>query len=799
MTRLISAPVAVRAKSSVRASELESVLDLHPRAQVLSLDCFDTILWRRTAAPVDIFYDLANHPEFSKLGLNAKIRVTSEATARSRHLARTGKPEVGLTHIYRTAFPELDDAAVKALSDAEVAAEIEACAPLASAVALIRRAREKKLRIVIVSDTYFTEEQLRRLLAATLPEDAYRAIDRVFCSSAIGRPKADGMFGPVLRALGVKGKDVLHVGDNLNADVRGAEEAGIRAVHLLHHEGDVDAVLRMQTTAASLLMPSVRDTVGLPSPFRAVLASASGAASPDPTFLLGYASLGPILFAFGRWLAAELAELRATHSNVKPVFLMRDGYLPSRIFRIVDETESAPLVSMSRFAATAAAFRTASDIESYVADWAGSHRFADIARQLLFTDAEARALVDKTPTEERFMREIMRPENVARVIERSARYRERLFRHLEKAGGIAPGDTVVFVDLGYEGTAQKRLAPVFADEKQIRVLGRYLIAARVPGWETSRRGLLDPSWCDDRLIGTLVTYVALLELLCASDVGSTVDYDEEGNAVLAESLVAPAQSERVKPIQAACEAFARDAKDVVCSLQSLRVSATASLARMSLLPTRAEIDYLRGFALDMNLGVDDRLPLFDIERGLEGLRRSGLFSLATQGKGVERIAAPVELRAASLELALTAISQERFSLEMATPDMTHRRESVGLLVLRGKGAGSVEVEAQAMHDGWFAALVPLGECDALGFQFGQRYGYVQVDSVTRIDKSALLSSREDGSGEDASAYIHLDGMTPRGDGLFECVSKESILLVAPPREKARGVLRIVFRPIVRRG
>ncbi|MBX3228807.1 MAG: HAD family hydrolase [Labilithrix sp.] len=803
-------------RPAVRAKELATLLDEHPEIEVLSLDCFDTILWRNTAAPVDVFYDLAHRPAFAKWGINARLRVTSEGRARDLKTARTGLPEVTLAEIYRAAFPALRDADVAELAADELAAEAAACVPHPETIALIRAAAARGLSVVVVSDTYFTETELRALLAATLPADAYSAIARVFVSSAIGKPKAGGMFKPVLDALGVRARDVLHVGDNLRADYVAGKAIGMNACHLVHHGPEVEEVLRMQTTAASLLMPALRETAALPSPFRGLFAAEIGEDDRDAVRSLGYAALGPVLHAFARWLGSELDTLRAAGKRPRPIFLLRDGYLPARVCAAVAGAEVGPCVSISRFASFAASFRSAAEIERYVAAWAGGGRFLDVARQLLLTDDEARMIIARTRKAERpaeaFVREVMKPKIVELVVARSAAYRARMFAHVTTTANVEKGDTLVFVDLGYEGTAQRQLEPVFRDELGVDVQGRYLIAARVPGWQSTRKGLLDPSWCDDRLISTIVTYVALLENLCAEDAGSTIDYaaDASGAPIRARSLVAKEQSARVAPVQDACERFARDAEAYfsrtghAASVEQLRVYAASALARMLLLPTRTELDYLAGFCLDMNLGADDNLALFDRERGLEGLRRQGLFFLGSEraDSKAARIAGPVELRAASLTLSLAMVAQQRFGLEMTPNDMTHRREPLGILALRGDVPIRAQVEARATHDGYFAAVVPYGAEDtALGFLLGERSAWVQVESVTRIEASALYTSRETERSEDVSAHLHAEGLTRRAPGLFECTTPEGFLLLAappPPKRDTRYVCRIVFRPVAPR-
>jgi predicted HAD superfamily hydrolase len=142
----------------VRPSELLSAFEQRAhRLSVLSLDCFDTLLWRNTASPVDVFYDLGRTEPFERLGLNARLRVTAETAAREMARAKTGKGEVDLAQIYRAAFPDLTDTEVGALAEAELCAEMAACCAFPPAVDLVRQAKAHGLRIIVVSDTYFTE------------------------------------------------------------------------------------------------------------------------------------------------------------------------------------------------------------------------------------------------------------------------------------------------------------------------------------------------------------------------------------------------------------------------------------------------------------------------------------------------------------------------------------------------------------------------------------------------------------------------------------------------------------------
>ena len=69
----------------VRAYELEGLLDRAPAGiEVLSLDCFDTLIWRSTNAPIDVFADL------TLPGSSMGGRLLAESAARFRATATTG-------------------------------------------------------------------------------------------------------------------------------------------------------------------------------------------------------------------------------------------------------------------------------------------------------------------------------------------------------------------------------------------------------------------------------------------------------------------------------------------------------------------------------------------------------------------------------------------------------------------------------------------------------------------------------------------------------------------------------------
>ena len=63
-----------------------------------------------------------------------------------------------------------------------------------------------------------------------------------------------------------------------------------------------------------------------------------------------------------------------------------------------------------------------------------------------------------------------------RIFRASSAFRERFYRYLENTVDLKSGDRLVFVDLGYTGTAQMCLEPVLEAERDVTVEGIYVLA-----------------------------------------------------------------------------------------------------------------------------------------------------------------------------------------------------------------------------------------------------------------------------------------------------------------------------------
>lgn len=789
---------------TVYAQELLAAFERHSKnIKVLSLDCFDTLLWRMTATPEDVFFAAQHSPAFQSIGLTATLRSQSESKARQLRCFKDNTAEIKLNDIYRTYFPSISDTQLNALTEAEIAAELVVCYAFPPIMELIRVAQQRGIKIIIVSDTYLTENQLRLLLSHALPQDMMSAIDKVFCSCEYNRSKINGLFDTVLHSIKVKPEHFLHIGDNMAADYIAARTLKLNALHFVQDHPYVNNLQRLHRLAANLMNPTTRTTQPLYNPFHALF-SMSDINTNRPDALIGYYSLGPVLYIFAHFILKEVEAMRLMGKKPKVLFLMRDGHLPALACEIMAGQSIGTSVRLPRFVAYAASFRTEEDIDNYLSGLINSKRFHDIARQLLLPPKVSEPLIrsaEKSLTPEiEFVKLIHRPDILRIIFKKSAEYRERLKLYLRKETQLESGDTVVFVDLGYMGTTQRQLGFIF-NELGVDVEGRYLIALGVSMHETCRVGLLDRTNFDDKTLFSIVHFIAMFEQLCTANERSVINYDDEGNIIYSNVTMDDQQQLKLLAIQSECLRFIQNAKDFFVALPNKltpdmeREIVLAELARMIFLPTGQELSYLQSFQFDLNLGVEDIYPLFDPKTALAGLKRRGLFYIDKDTTS-RRTNYPAELRIAGYELALTFMSHIRFNLDSSLEDMLPRQEFIEAHFLQHQNGYASMLGATATHDGFFSVWTDVNT--EMRFIVGKRYQWIQIDSAEFIKKEFFHNQKEVGNIINAQNSLIFDGIINHGGGLFQCLADSSSIIIKPHSqlENMNYVFRLVYRPIV---
>jgi predicted HAD superfamily hydrolase len=781
----------------------ESILTQYSdKIKILSLDCFDTLLWRKVATAQDVFYDLQHRPAFKALGITASERVQAEQLARRIVYARFGIGDVRLSEIYRLGLSWLSEDQIHALMEDELAEEIETCYTFPATNQLILDAQSLGLKIIIVSNTYLEENQLRRLLAAVLPQATFAAIDMIFCSCEFGLFKQAGLFKKVLQKLSVPANHILHLGDQ-EVDLIAPSALGMHALRLVQDKEIIAEIFRLQVIAGTIADPTIRDTHSMPCPFRALF-SMTDISKDKPEQLIAYVSLGPIMYAFARHIFSIAEQVRHSGKNPRILFIMRDAYLPSLACEVLAGEPIGKKVLINRFVTIAASFRNPEDVLNYLLQFSNLSS-ADYCRQFLLQDELAHAFHEiaknASNQEQLYLALIQNKEILKSIFKNSAAFRLRLKRYLEKEIELKKGDTVILVDLVASGSTQYWLTPLFLEMGADDVIGCYFCGLHrtvfnLGGKKPIKHYFLSP---EHPSIFLLEKRLSLLEAMCNSLTDSVIDFDDDGNPATAIRFsVNSEHMDKVKRIQNECLSFIQDAKNHFNNIMSpppismLRDITLAELVRHVYLSTDVEMDYLNNFNLEDNYSLKQSSMSSNAQQQLHLLHRGiGFLQLPYKIHFLRRVA--------NLDFMIALMTKHRLNLMLSTNDRNLQQETLTAKMTTSSSPlpEHIHVPMMSTVDGFLAAIFPLQKTNtakiSIEVLYGIKYEWLQIDSVELIKEDyfsvheSLIDIRED---------IAFNKMAMRGKNLFECLSQDSSLVI-PLTINEDSILRIIFRPIIR--
>ncbi|WP_340317226.1 hydrolase [Rhizorhabdus argentea] len=779
-------------KISVPARDIPNLLDRAPSGvSVLSLDCFDTLLWRNAQAPSDVFVELDIE------GGAIEPRVMAERSARKAQAFRNRRNEVPIEAIHARLLPPADAEALAASVQAEIDAEAKHCFGFAPVMALIRGAKARGLKVIVVSDTYFSPAQLRDLISRAAGAEIAEAIDRIFTSSEHGISKTEGLFEPVLAAMHVQPGAIFHLGDNLHADQTAPAALGIHSAHFEQFDAGAETRLRHEAMAAVLIDAATRQSVAAMQPHRQLVSLRS---EQDPAFVLGHDVIGPLLHGFAQWVRDEAEVLAESCGRpVKPLFLMRDGYLPMKMFETLGSGIAVGEIAISRLTAGRAGLIDETAVTAMIERNLGKHRLDVLAGLLLLEPHEARKLVGPggdTPDLERLACE---GQTAQRIVRRSARYAERLVAHVRRAG-LEDGDMAMIVDLGYHGTVQDRIAPLLAARMNVAIAGRYLLLRENEQSGLDKKGYFDKRHYSRQALCTLGSSIAMIEQICTQAKGSVVDYHSNGKTIHEKPAEKGAQSATRDRIQAAAIAFGEAAAamgpgalsdDAECR----RRAAAAILARFMYLPSAEEVAVIGDFTHDANLGSSSHLKMLDMSSSTRGLRRRGLHYV----QNTERMYLPGELQDQGLALNLALFGIVRNGLDIRESDFLAGGVPVPVILANAREDCLVDVDAFPTHDGYYRLAIPARSDLTIAVMLGGLYEAVQIEDVSFQPLTGPHDEAGFSEKPDISATFVQEGMEAIAGDLFRCTPGAALLVPPISAVGENGyALCVAFRPVVRR-
>lgn len=657
--RSARAPADPASGLAVDDSRLEAARELlaSDAVDVLSLDIFDTLLWRSVPEPADAFPIVG--AALRERGMLASgvgpdvfrtLRAGAEARARASLSEAGGGPEVTLAQIY-AAFPErlVSPTSVEDLAEVEVAVEEGLLLPDLDVLALAVEARARGKRVIAVSDTYFTSAVLRSFLARG-PLGSLR-IDDVFASCEHGTYKAGRLFEIVLDRLGVPAGRVLHVGDNPVADVEGASRHGIRAVPYPRRPPALER-LRARELGHEGAAPYLAGDHGL-NALRARVLTRGGRDAQPPELLpfwdYGAAVLGPVLTGFAAWVH----ERAAAHGSERVFCLMREGALLADLVEssgpACDSGLAAEPLWLSRHVCARAAIveGTRDELRELTLRQrrpTAGELFATLGLERgdlgpLECHADAR-LDQKSLLEAVVDRVVFDPELHERVVDGARELRRRIVGYLREL--VGPGERrIVLVDLGWGATIQSLLDRVLeAEGERLETIGLYLVTNERAG-ERMLDGTLVEGFLGDigrpaPLVSSLMRSPELLEQACMPEHGSQVGLGADLKPVLAPAGDDLLQAAERHALQQGIRSFMRlwsryrvAAPDSLSGLAGAGALLRAILVRSVLAPVSEEAALFSAWSHDQNFGSEESQSIVagDAARALLHLDPLGLMEL----------------------------------------------------------------------------------------------------------------------------------------------------------------------------
>lgn len=584
--------------------------------RVVSFDFFDTLICRLCAEPSDLFIEVGRRLADAKL-LRRPLspeefhdaRVAADDKARRLATSRGRSPEITLSAIYDELGAVVNNTA--AACRVELETERHFCFLNPSIASLVEHVRSLGLKVALISDTYFTKAELCQFLNDNGFSPAL--FDYMFVSNEAGCAKWDGrLFLKACEHFGIHPNELLHIGDNIHADVQVARQFGVQPVH--YHKA---TPREADTFTRERLLNSPARRHGASANALRVL-SARLAQDEDDAFRDGAFVFGPVLSLYADWCVRRFQS-----AGVRTVLaLMREGRL---LGELVDHAARAAGVELKVLPCFVSRLSTARASISEVTPASIASLLEGSPTLTLHNVLEILGVLDDAQgwiPQEVLLKQVpsavaMRPlldrlMEQKRLVELIARRcKESHALAFEYLNALTGGDsTIGFLDLGWSGSIQRNVLRILRKGgRKVRGVGCYVAttprAGRLSLDGDEAHAYLDSDWKR----GTILPEVAI-----NACIGSTNGYvrgaDGEVVPVLGEYEASPAERQLKQRIRDGILAFQtlwlalREAKGDAALTPAMRADldqqAAAMFIRLIEHPGAAEAQRLGNLTHDEN-------------------------------------------------------------------------------------------------------------------------------------------------------------------------------------------------------
>lgn len=485
-------------------------------ASVISFDLFDTLVMRKTLTQENLLTLVGMKLQETGFFIPDFVRVRLGA---EKHLSIGHAPY--LTDIYREIlmnFPAFSVSPEK-MANLEFETDLNNLIPRSDMVDLYCKALRDCKQVCIVSDTYYTKDQIEEILnRCGIPK-----CDGIFLSCNYDTGKNNRLF-QIFRYGYRNYEKFLHTGDDAVSDIESASKVNIAAFKIPGAQELFDSLGGMNLEA-NIHTYSDRIKVSLflsqlfNSPFQ-FESEQKGKITVRTSYAIGYLFAAPLITDFTLWYLKQVSERNIPNSWL----CARDGYLLQKLIRLADPENKSCYFLTSRIAAIRAGMENKNDI-AYVDSMKFSGTVEENLKARFGLDAEV--IYHEIGSSESNQTDSLL--NYAEPILESAKtYRANFWKYIHTLN--LNNGPIAFFDFVAKGTSQMYAQKLVPDHHMI---GYYFLQLE-PEFMRDKGLEIHPFFTNSELkTSSIYNNYYILETILTSPEPSVNGFDEEGKPVFA--------------------------------------------------------------------------------------------------------------------------------------------------------------------------------------------------------------------------------------------------------------------------
>lgn len=488
----------------------QDLLSAIENAKVVSFDLFDTLAIRNISSFEGVLKLV--DARFREKGINIPNFVNKRLKT-EKELSFDNAPKLG--EIYSEVLKDVREFSFSAdeLAGIEFEVDKNLIEARRDVVDLLNELVKKNKLIYITSDSYYTSEQISQILERI----GVASVTDVLISCEYGTSKTGNLFEELKAVSGEA--DILHVGDDIVADIESAKRHGINTFQIYSAAELLELVggLKLSETENSL---SDQIKVGM---FVANLFNSPFQFEDDEKRIhaedakdVGYLFCAPMIMDFTKWFEEESKDA----GNTNRWLCARDGYLLKRLYEIMFPSQKAEYFYTSRISAIRAGVESIADIE-YVDGMKFSGECEENLKVRFGISADVLDTADIDNGQEGLLK------YSKAILDNLKSKKENNLKYIDKLD-IEDGSISLF-DFVAKGTCQMYIQRL----TQNPIKGLYFLQLE-PEFMKDKNLDIKPFYTDMECDSSAIfDNYYILETLLTSPEASVDEFDEEGNPVFA--------------------------------------------------------------------------------------------------------------------------------------------------------------------------------------------------------------------------------------------------------------------------